>query len=67
MFELHAAMTGAVLLKGTTNDFILQISLFSTLADNFAFLKTPPMYSLVYQSSPAEMKYLVNGSQILTV
>ena len=31
-------------IKGTSHDSIFQISLFSTLADVFAVLETPPMY-----------------------
>ena len=32
------------LVKGTSHDFVFQISLFSTLAYIFAYLETPPMY-----------------------
>ena len=31
-------------IKGTSHDFIFQISLFSTLADIFAYLETSPIY-----------------------
>ena len=43
--------------------FVFQISLFSTLADIFAYAETPPMYQLVYQNSPAETRNLVEGNQ----
>ena len=32
------------LIKGTSYDFIFQMSLFSTLAHIFAYLKTPPIH-----------------------
>ena len=35
-------------IKGTSYDFTFQILLFSTLADIFAYLETPPMYYLIY-------------------
>ena len=38
---IHFCTSG---LKGTSQDFIFQMSLFSTLADIFAYLETPPMY-----------------------
>ena len=54
-------------LKGTSHDFVFQISLFSTLADIIAVLRPLLCTKLIHQSSPTEMTYSVQESQIFAV
>ena len=56
-----------VIIKGTSHDSMFQFSLFSALADIFAVERILLCTKLIHQSSPAEMTYLVQESQIFTV
>ena len=54
-------------IKGTGHDSIFQILLFSTLGDIFAVQRPLFCTKLIHQSSPAEMIYLMQESQIFAV
>ena len=54
-------------LKGTSHDFIFQSSLFPHLLIFLHNSEPPPMNLLIYQSSHAETRYVVQGSQLFAV
>ena len=56
-----------VKIKGTSHESVFQILLFSTLGDIFVVKRPILCAKLIHQSSPAEMTYLVQGSQIFAV